>query len=74
VTKPIEPMIQRHTGDIDAVITHVGEIGKPQPSWRMLLPEDDVLLVILSSRIIKDDQGANGRTKYGFLHLLHRLP
>src|SRR5580704_5000018 len=40
----IEPMIQRHTGDIDAVIAHVGEIGKPQPSWRMLLPEDDVLL------------------------------
>src|SRR6476660_9487694 len=40
----IEPVIQRHTGDIDAVIAHVGEIGKPQPSWRMLLPEDDVLL------------------------------
>ena len=40
----IEPMIQRHTGDIDAVIAHVGEIGKSQPSWRMLLPEDDVLL------------------------------
>jgi hypothetical protein len=40
----IEPVIQRHTGDADAVIAHVGEIGKPQPSWRMLLPEDDVLL------------------------------
>jgi hypothetical protein len=40
----IEPVIERHTGDIDAVIAHVGEIGKPQPSWRMLLPEDDVLL------------------------------
>ena len=40
----IEPVIQRHTSDIDAVIAHVGEIGKPQPSWRMLLPEDDVLL------------------------------
>jgi hypothetical protein len=40
----IEPVIQRHTGNIDAVIAHVGEIGKPQPSWRMLLPEDDVLL------------------------------
>ena len=40
----IEPVIQRHTGDIDAVIAHVGEIGKPQPSRRMLLPEDDVLL------------------------------
>src|SRR6201993_2905895 len=40
----IEPVIERHTGDADAVIAHVGEIGKPQPSWRMLLPEDDVLL------------------------------
>jgi hypothetical protein len=39
-----EPSIQRRTGDADAVIAHVGEIGKPQPSWRMLLPEDDVLL------------------------------
>ena len=37
-------MIQRHTGDADAVIAHLGEIGKPQPSRRMLLPEDDVLL------------------------------
>src|SRR5215831_12103501 len=26
------------------MIAHVGEIGKPQPSWQMLLPEDDVLL------------------------------
>ena len=40
----IEPVIQRHTGDVDAVIAYVGEIGKPQPSWRMLVPEDDVLL------------------------------
>ena len=40
----IEPVIQRHTGDADAVIAHVGEIGKPQPTRRMLLPEDDVLL------------------------------
>src|SRR6266481_3158090 len=40
----IEPVIQRHTGDADAVIAHVGEIGKPQPARRMLLPEDDVLL------------------------------
>ena len=39
-----EPVIQRHTGDADAVIAHVGEIGKPQPSRRMLLPEDNVLL------------------------------
>ena len=30
----IEPVIQRRTGDIDAVIAHLGEIGKPQPSWR----------------------------------------
>ena len=40
----IEPVIERHTGDADAVIAHVGEIGKPQPARRMLLPEDDVLL------------------------------
>src|SRR3984893_8860572 len=40
----IEPVIQRHTGDADAVIAHLGEIGKPQPARRMLLPEDDVLL------------------------------
>jgi hypothetical protein len=40
----IEPVIQRHTGDVDAVTAYVGEIGKPQPSWRMLVPEDDVLL------------------------------
>src|SRR6202023_437249 len=40
----VEPVIQRHPGDADAVIAHVGEIGKPQPARRMLLPEDDVLL------------------------------
>jgi len=40
----IEPVIQRHPGDADAVIGHVGEIGKPQPARRMLLPEDDVSL------------------------------
>ncbi len=40
----IEPVIERHTGDADAVIAHVGEIGQPQPARRMLLPEDDVLL------------------------------
>src|SRR5262245_10342940 len=40
----IEPVIQRHAGDADAVIAHVGEIGKPQPARRMLLPKDDVLL------------------------------
>ena len=43
-TEVIEPVIQRHTGDADAVIAHLGEIGKPQPARRMLLPEDDVLL------------------------------
>src|SRR5260370_16370404 len=43
-TEVIEPVIQRHTGDADAVIAHVGEIGKPQPARRVLLPEDDVLL------------------------------
>ena len=31
-------------GDADAVIAHVGEIGKPHPARRVLLPEDDVLL------------------------------
>jgi hypothetical protein len=25
----IEPVIERHTGDSDAVIAHVGEIGEP---------------------------------------------
>src|SRR6202051_4586179 len=40
----IESVIQRHTGDADAVIAHVGEIGKPQPARPVLLPEDDVLL------------------------------
>src|ERR1700750_180547 len=40
----INPVIERHTGDADAVIAHVGEIGKPHPARRVLLPEDDVLL------------------------------
>src|SRR5438552_15604067 len=40
----IEPVIERHTGDADAVIIHLGEIGQPQPTRRMLLPEDDVPL------------------------------
>src|SRR5215469_15302830 len=40
----IEPVIKRHTGDADAVIAHIGEIGQPQPTRRGLLPEDDVLL------------------------------
>ena len=40
----IEPVIERRAGDADAAIAHVGEIGKPEPARRMLLPEDDVLL------------------------------
>src|SRR6266481_4608802 len=40
----IEPVFERHTGDADAAIAHVGEIGQPQPARRMLLPEYDVLL------------------------------
>ena len=40
----IEPVINRHTGDADAVIAHVGEIRQPQPTRRVLLPEDDVSL------------------------------
>src|ERR1700750_2268159 len=39
----INPVIERHAGDADAVIAHVGEIGKPQPARRVLLPKDDVL-------------------------------
>jgi hypothetical protein len=27
----IEPVIERHSGDTDAVIAHVGEIGQAQP-------------------------------------------
>ena len=37
-------MIERHIGDTDAVIVHIGEIGQTEPPRRMLLPEDDVLL------------------------------
>src|SRR5258708_13013255 len=40
----IEPVLERHTGDADAAPAHVGEIGQPQPTRRVLLPEDDVLL------------------------------
>src|SRR5258705_1626254 len=40
----VEPVIQLRTGDADAVIAHIGEIGQPQPTRWMLLPEDDVLL------------------------------
>ena len=40
----IEPVNERHTGDADAVIAHLGEIGQTQPTWGVLLPEDDVSL------------------------------
>src|SRR5215471_18143774 len=40
----IEPVIQRHSGDADAVIGHISEIGQPQPTRRMLLPKNDVTL------------------------------
>src|SRR6266568_2791734 len=40
----VEPVIQRRTGDADAAFAHIGEIGQPQPTRWMLLPEDDVLL------------------------------
>jgi hypothetical protein len=40
----IEPVIERHTGDADVVIAHVGEIGQPQPTRRVLLSKDDVPL------------------------------
>src|SRR5215470_5301134 len=40
----VEPVIQRHTGDADAVIGHIGEIRQSEPTRRMVLPEDDVLL------------------------------
>src|SRR5262249_46106614 len=42
----IEPVIERHTPDANAMIAHVGEIGQPEPTRRMLLPEDDVLLTV----------------------------
>src|SRR3981189_459902 len=39
-----EPGIQHGTGDADAAFAHIGEIGQPQPTRWMLLPENDVLL------------------------------
>jgi hypothetical protein len=35
----IEPVIQRRSGDADAVIGHISEIGPPQPTRRILLPK-----------------------------------
>src|SRR6201995_6106865 len=43
-TEGTEPVIERDTGEADAVIAHHGKIGKPHPARRVLLPEDDVLL------------------------------
>ena len=40
----IKPVIKRHAGDADAATAHVGKIGQAKPTWRVLLPEDDVLL------------------------------
>jgi hypothetical protein len=40
----VEPVIQQRTGDADAAIAHIGEIGQSQSTRGMLLPEDDVLL------------------------------
>ena len=37
-------MIERHAGDADTAIAHAGKIGQTQPTRRVLLPEDDVLL------------------------------
>src|ERR1700674_5263048 len=42
--KVVEPVIERRASDADATIAHGGEIGQPQPTRRMLLPKDDVLL------------------------------
>jgi len=30
-TEVIEPVVERHTGDADAVVAHVGKIGQPEP-------------------------------------------
>ncbi len=40
----IEAVIERHAGDADAEIAHIGEIGQPHPARRMLLPENDVTI------------------------------
>src|SRR5215467_10021006 len=37
-------VVEPNTGDADAVIGHVGEVGQPQPTRRMLLPKNDVTL------------------------------
>src|SRR5579862_847873 len=40
----IEPVIERHAGDADAAIAHLGKIGQAEPARRMLLPKNDLLL------------------------------
>ena len=40
----VEPVIERHVSDADAVTTQVGKIGQPEPARRVFLPEDDLLL------------------------------
>src|SRR3954452_25173437 len=40
----IEPVIERYTGDAAVVIAHVGEIGQPQPTRRVLLSKYSVPL------------------------------
>jgi hypothetical protein len=40
----IEPVTERHTGDADAMIAHLGKIGQPELTGRMLLPKDDISL------------------------------
>jgi hypothetical protein len=37
-------MVERLPSDGDAKLTHVGEVGKAEPAWWMLLSEDDILL------------------------------
>ena len=37
-------MVEWLPGDGDAKLAHVGEVGKAEPAWWMLLSEDDILL------------------------------
>ena len=40
----VEPMVKRLPSDRDAEPAHVGEVGKAEPAWWMLLSEDDIPL------------------------------
>src|SRR6185436_12277309 len=40
----VKPMVERLPCDGDAKLAHVGEVGKAEPAWWMLLTEDDILL------------------------------